>query len=469
VWFFAFLSLAGQIVGLVGERGIMPAGRFLDWAGSTYGSGAWRQMPTVFWLGASDAALRAVAWCGVGLAVLLVLGIAPVPVLFLLWTLYLSLAVAGQEFLSFQWDALLLETGLLAMLWAPVTWRLGRKEHRPSELARLLLVLLLFKLMFLSGATKLLSGDPTWRAATALDFHFETQPLPPWTAWYAHHLPAGVLHGLTLLTLVVEVVVPWLLLLPNRFRSLRIGAVGAIALLQVGIAATGNYGFFNALTLALCVPVLDDATLARLRLRRSNGDLPPESDAHRRLVLVAFPLFLGLSLLSMVRELAFTAPGGRGMRWWSGWANETMELVAPLRSINGYGLFRVMTIRRPELILEGSNDGVRWEAYDFRYLPDAVNEGPRFVAPLHPRLDWQLWFAALAPVENLGWLETLAARLRSGTPEVLALLGRNPFPSPPPRHVRAVLYDYRFSTPEERRRTGAWWVRERQGELPLGE
>jgi hypothetical protein len=465
----AFVSLAGQIVGLVGERGIMPAGRFLEWAGSTYGAGAWLQLPTVFWLGASDAALRGVAWAGVGLAVLLVLGIAPLPVLFLLWTLYLSLAVAGQEFLSFQWDALLLETGLLAMLWAPVTWRLGREEHRPSELTRLLIVLLLFKLMFLSGATKLLSGDPTWRGATALDFHFETQPLPPWTAWYAHHLPAGVLHALTLLTLVVEVVVPWLLLLPDRFRGLRIAAVAAIALLQVGIAATGNYGFFNALTLVLCIPVLDDATLARLRLRGSDGDLPPESQARRALVLVAFPLLLGLSLLSMVRELAFTVPEGRGLRWWPGWANETMEVVAPLRSINGYGLFRVMTIRRPELILEGSNDGARWEAYDFRYQPDAVEERPRFVAPFHPRLDWQLWFAALAPVESLGWLETLAARLRSGTPEVLALLGRNPFPGAPPRHVRTVLYDYRFSTPEERRHTGAWWVRERKGELPLGE
>ncbi|HEY7505134.1 MAG TPA: lipase maturation factor family protein [Gemmatimonadales bacterium] len=447
----------------------MPAGSFLEWAGSTYGTAAWRHLPTAFWLGASDAALRAVAWSGVGLAILLVLGIAPVPVLFLLWALYLSLAVAGQEFLSFQWDALLLETGLLAMLWAPVTWRLGREERRPSELARLLLVLLLFKLMFLSGATKLLSGDPTWRGATALEFHFETQPLPPWTAWYAHRLPAGVLHALTLITLVVEAVVPWLLLLPDRFRTLRIAAVGAIALLQVGIAATGNYGFFNALTLVLCLPVLDDASLARLRFRRSDGDLPRESRARRTLVLVAFPLLLGLSLLSMVRELAFTVRDGRGMRWWPGWANETMELVAPLRSINGYGLFRVMTIRRPELILEGSDDGTRWEAYDFRYQPDGVDERPRFVAPLQPRLDWQLWFAALAPAQSLEWLETLAARLRSGTPEVLALLGRNPFPNAPPRHVRMVLYDYRFSTPEERRQTGAWWVRERQGELPLGE
>jgi lipase maturation factor 1 len=467
IWFLAFASLAGQIVGLVGTRGIMPADRFLEWAGSIYGSAAWRELPTVFWLGASDGALRTVAWGGAGLGLLLALGFAPLPLLALLWALYLSLAVAGQDFLSFQWDALLLETGLLAMLWAPATWRLGRGERWPPELARVLLVFLLFKLMFLSGATKLLSGDPTWRHAAALDFHFETQPLPPWTAWYAHHLPVALRHALTLFTLVVETVMPWLLLLPRRFRAVRLAAVAAIALLQIGIVATGNYGFFNALTLVLCVPLLDDAALARLRLRRSGGELPPESRARHALVLVVFPVLLGLSVLGLGRELAFTAPGGRGLRWWPRWANETMETVAPLRSINGYGLFRVMTIERPELILEGSRDGVRWEAYDFRYQPDAVNERPRFVAPFHPRLDWQLWFAALAPVQSLGWLETLATRLRAGTPEVLGLLGRNPFPGAPPRYVQAVLYDYRFTTPEERRRTGSWWARERLEDFPL--
>jgi hypothetical protein len=179
-------------------------------------------------------------------------------------------------------------------------------------------------------------------------------------------------------------------------------------------------------------------------------------------------VLLGLSALSLVRELAFTAPAGRGLRWWPLRASAVMDVVAPLRSINGYGLFRVMTIDRPELVLEGSSDGARWKEYDFRFKPDAPGERPRFVAPFHPRLDWQLWFAALAPAQSLGWLETLADRLRAGTPEVMALLGRNPFPGGPPRYLRAVLYDYRFSTQEERRRTGAWWVRTPQGVVPLG-
>ena len=146
-----------------------------------------------------------------------------------------------------------------------------------------------------------------------------------------------------------------------------------------------------------------------------------------------------------------------------------LKWPAPFRSINGYGLFRVMTTERPELVIEGSADGVRWQPYEFRYKPGDVERRPRFVAPFHPRLDWQLWFAALGPAASLGWLESMAGRLRAGTPEVLKLLGRNPFSNAPPRFVRAVLYDYRFSTAEERERSGAWWVRELQGSIPLGE
>jgi hypothetical protein len=474
-----------QVQGLIGERGILPAGRFLDWAHSVYGADAYRLLPTLFWLDASDTALRAVAWTGAALGFVLILGLRPRLVLIVLWLLYLSLSVAGQDFLSFQWDALLLETGLLAALWAPRAF--PRRASPPpvllvSELpgpsdpsgdapafdpARLLLVFLLFKLMFLSGATKLLSGDPTWRHATALDFHFETQPLPPWTAWYAHHWPASLHRVLTWFTLVVELVVPWLLLLPVRYRRLRLAAVGAIAMLQVGIAATGNYGFFNLLTLVLCLPVLDGAPMLRLG-RRVDPDYEAVGPRPARpWVGVAASALLGLSALSLVREIAYTLPEGGGAAWWPGWGDRLMGWIDPFRSVNGYGLFRVMTTERPELVLEGSRDSVRWEAYDFRSKPGDPTRRPGFIAPFHPRLDWQLWFAALGPGRSLGWLQSLAERLRAGTPEVVALLGRNPFVAGPPRYVRAVLYDYRFTTPEERRRTGAWWVRAPQGTFTL--
>ena len=474
-----------QIQGLVGERGILPAARFLDWARSMYGPDAYRLLPTLFWLDAGDAALRLVAWSGAALGLLLLLGLRPRLLLIILWLLYLSLSVAGQDFLAFQWDALLLETGLIAALWAPRVF--PRRIAPPPVLlvpepddppdrwgdapafdpARLLLVFLLFKLMFLSGATKLLSGDPTWRHATALDFHFETQPLPPWTAWYAHHWPAWLHYGLTWFTLAVELAVPWLLWLPVRWQRLRLAAVSAIAVLQLGIAATGNYGFFNLLTLVLCVPVLDGAPMLRLGRRGVAADPVFGPRLARPWVGVAAAVLLGLSALSLGREIAYTLPAGHGAGWWPAWGNRVMGWIDPFRSVNGYGLFRVMTTERPELVLEGSRDSVHWQAYGFRYKPGDLGQRPGFVAPFHPRLDWQLWFAALSPGQSLGWLQALARHLRSGTPEVVGLLGRNPFATGPPRYVRAVLYDYRFSTAEERRRTGSWWVRSPQGTFML--
>jgi hypothetical protein len=457
VYLVAFASLAVQITGLVGEHGITPAAEYLQSARSVLGGDAYRVLPTVFWLNSSDLTLTLVSWTGSALAVLLILGVAPLPGLALLWVLYLSLSVVGQDFLSFQWDALLLEAGLLALLWAPGGWLPRRSERRPSDPARWLLVFLLFKLMFLSGATKLLSGDPTWRSATALDYHFQTQPLPPWTAWYAHQLSSGVHRAATLITFAIELGAPLLLLVPARLRRLRIAAALALILLQLGIAATGNYGFFNLLSIVLCVPALDDQFLRRLIPLRLEafGD---ESRARQTTLAVAAPLLLLLSALSFAREIAYTVPGG-GPGILPKWSDAVLGGLAPFRSVNGYGLFRVMTTERPELVIEGSQDGVQWKEYEFRYKPGPVDRRPPFVAPFHPRLDWQMWFAALDPVQSYGWLRSLTEHLRAGTPEVLALFGRNPFPDAPPAFLRIVRYDYRFSTPDERRRSGAWWVR----------
>jgi hypothetical protein len=467
VYLVAFASLAVQITGLVGEHGLLPAARFLEWAGSIYGGRAWRLFPTVFWAGVGDAALQAVCWAGVLLAGLLMLGIAPVPVLGALWLLYLSLTVVGQNFLSFQWDVLLLEAGLLAVLWAPLEWKPGAAEPPPPNGVRWLLVALLFKLMFLSGVTKLLSGDPTWRSLTALDYHFETQPLPTWPAWYAYHLPHAT-HRLAAAAMFLgELVAPLLLFAPPRLRALRIGGCAAIALLQLGIALTGNYGFFNLLTLVLCVPALDDDLLRRVLPFRVAARDRPEPRAWRAIGAGLVPAVLVLSALSFVAEIAYTLPSRRGLGLGPGWATTVLGWVAPFRSFNGYGLFRVMTTERPELVVEGSRDGEHWEAYGFRFKPGPLTRRPGFVAPYQPRLDWQMWFAALDPMGNAEWLTALARDLEAGTPEVLALLDRNPFAGAPPRAVRFASYDYRFSTPAERSRTGAWWVRELSGYLPI--
>jgi lipase maturation factor 1 len=464
VYLVAFASLAVQVRGLIGEHGLFPLGEYLERARETYGEGAWRLLPTLFWWDASDRALVVLTVSGMALAGLLILDVLPLIVLPVLWLFYLSLTVAGQDFLSFQWDGLLLEAGFLAALWAPAGWfpSLRLEERQPSAVVRWLLWLLLFKLMVLSGATKLLSGDPTWRNLTALDFHFETQPLPPWTAWYAHHLSERVHGAATALLLVVELIVPFTILAPSRFRLLRL--LGAVLLIgfQLAIAATGNYGFFNLLTIVLCLALVDDGVLrpfVRLRLTAPK----PESPFRRTTVGIAAVGLAGLSALTFVREIAQTRPGGG-----SGlpeWGDAVLGAFAPFRSVNGYGLFRVMTTERPEIVVEGSQDGVKWKPYEFRWKPGDPGRRPGFVAPFQPRLDWQMWFAALDPPGNRPLLEALLGRLLEGAPEVLGLMGRDPFPGSPPKYLRLVYFRYFFSSPETRANAGTWWSREPRGNL----
>ena len=466
VYLVAFLSLAFQIVGLVGRHGLFPAGEYLDHARTLYGPGVWRLLPTVLWLDSGDTALRVLSWSGVGLSALLILDVAPIVVLPLLWLAYLSISVVGQDFLAFQWDALLLEAGLLACLWAPAGWvpTLRLDERAPSPVVRWLLWLLLFKLMFLSGITKLLSGDPTWRNLTALDFHFETQPLPPWTAWYAHHLSQGVHRFMAGAMFVIELGAPFTIFAPARLRVVRIAGAFVLIAFQLGIAATGNYGFFNLLAIVLCVPLLDDRVLGRL-FRLPRDPARPESFFRRVLVGVAGAVLLMLSTASGVREAAYTLPAGAGDRYVPGWVEGLLDAFAPFRSVNGYGLFRVMTTERPEIVVEGSRDGVEWKAYEFRWKPGDPDRRPGFVEPFHPRLDWQMWFAALDPQAYRPLLESLIDHLLEGTPEVVGLMGRNPFPDSPPKYIRLKYFRYFFSSPEEQARSGAWWVREPRGNL----
>jgi hypothetical protein len=466
VYFVAFVSLALQITGLVGAHGILPAGGFLQRAHAAYGSAAYRLFPTLCWLGASDGTLRALGWVGAALALLLVAGVAQGPVLLLLWICYLSLAVVGQTFLWFQWDGLLLETGLLAVLYAPPQLRPSlAREHAPSAVMRWLVWALVFRLMLLSGITKLVSGDPTWRHLTALDYHFWTQPLPPWPAWYAHWLPEWMHQGMTLAIIAIELLVPWLIVVPERWGRwggrgglrVRRAACGLLVFGQLAIALTGNYGFFNLLAIVLCVSLLDDAVLARvLPLRLVAGD--PEPRWKQYAIRGLAPALGLLGALAFAREIVQTLPRARGGR---AFANPLLDVVAPLRSVNGYGLFRVMTTERYEIVIEGGADSVHWREYRFRWKPGDPARRPPFMAPHMPRLDWQMWFAALNPEGARDWLLPLLRHLLEGTPEVLALLGENPFPSGPPRYVRLAYYRYRFSTPTERATGGAWWQRER--------
>ncbi len=437
----AFLSLGTQVLGLVGSQGILPASEFLREAAAATGPERYALLPTLFWLDASDTALVGACAAGALLGALLGLGFAPFLLLLALWALYLSLVSVGRVFLGYQWDGLLLEATLVALPMAPLGWRPQSRE--PAAAALALPRFLLFRLMLASGLAKLLSGDALWRDLQALRVHYETQPLPTWIGFYAHQLPAWAQALSCLLMFVIELLVPFFLLGPRRVRRL---AFGPLVLLQVLIAATGNYAFFNLLTLALCLTLLDDADLPGWKPR----PFPASGRARRVAAWVAAVVLIGLSLLPFLGPLV-RLPWPRPLLG-------AYELVAPFRSLNSYGLFAVMTPERPEIQLEGSRDGVEWRPYRFRYKPGDSKRAPGFVAPHQPRLDWQMWFAALrGRCEAEPWMLRFLERLREGAPEVLSLLAEDPFPGSRPGFLRARLLSYRFTSLREQRATGDYW------------
>jgi predicted DCC family thiol-disulfide oxidoreductase YuxK len=446
IYLTAFVSFGVQALGLIGSHGILPLSEFADAVRSQLGSASYSRVPMVFWLDQSDFAIQVACWAGAALSLLLILDVIPRVSLFFLYALYLSLFYAGQEFMGFQWDLLLLEAGFLALLLSIAT--------KPGIW---LLRWLLFRFMFLSGAVKLLSGDPTWANLSALSYYFQTEPLPTPLAWYVHHLPHAVLTAATVATLFIELILPFLIFFPRRLRFV---AAFGIVLLQVVILLTGNYAFFNLLTMALCLVLFDDAALRRaLPVRATRFVQYYVRDIQPRKIVSsavgAFGLlivFTGLVQLNAVVNSRISPFGA----W-------ILGEIAPLRIVNTYGLFAVMTTTLPEIIVEGSDDGVQWREYGFKYKPGDVMRRPRWNAPHQPRLDWQMWFAALGTASENPWFSRFLQRLLENSPEVTALLGSNPFPRKPPRYVRALLYDYRYSTPEEKKATGAWWVRQPEG------
>jgi lipase maturation factor 1 len=488
VYVIAFGSLWLQLDGLSGHEGIVPVAPLLAAAQHRLGLERWWQFPTLCWLDASDGFLYLLCGLGVGLGILVMLGLLPALNLLVLWALYLSFATVCQPWLGFQWDNLLLETGFLSVWLAPLTLhdRL-RRAVPPSPLALWSLRWLLIRLMFASGVVKLSSEDATWRDLTALVYHYETQPLPTWIGWYAHQLPMAWQRASTLIMFGIELVIPWLILAPRR---LRLTACGCLVALQLLIAATGNYGIFNLLTLLLCLLLCDDAVWphawrARLDVtpfpatasaegaqlnvppfpasataegRQLNGAPSSARPRHWPAWSIA-PIVLVIFIMSLIQTMG-------SFRWHIQWPRPIPQVaswIAPFRTVNSYGLFAVMTTSRPEIIVEGSNDGQTWLPYAFPWKPGDVMRRPGFVAPYMPRLDWQMWFVALGSAQYQPWFRHFVERLLQGTPAVVGLLAHNPFPHTPPRYIRAVVYTYHFTDRATRQTTGAWWRRERQG------
>lgn len=441
IYFAAFASLALQIEGLVGADGILPVREFLDLARASLNTEAYWRLPTLFWLNASDFALVFACLAGMVASLFVVTGVLTRTALFACYALYLSLTYAGQVFMGFQWDMLLLECGFLAIL-----------LPGNSPIIPWLYRFLLFRFIATGGFVKLASGDPSWLNLTALLFHFETQPLPSPLAWYAHLLPEGFLLAVAAAVLIIELPVSLMIFLTRPFRLF---AAACFFVLQGGILLAGNFNFLNVLVIALCVFLLEDRNLKAIFTAKAQAEIlgkfqPPSHEAHAESAMVAlFVLSVcgGMLWQTSVRE-APAQPIHAFVR-----AADTLGIV------NDYGRSTVLATERKEIIVEGSDDGQTWLAYGFKYKPGDLAKPLAWNIPHQPRLDWQMSSAALGEAEQNPWLQRFMGKLLEGSKPVLSLLDHNPFPDHPPHFVRASLYRYSFTTLTERRQTGQIWRR----------
>lgn len=481
IYAVAFLSFGLQASGLVGDNGILPVNDYFlaveEYADTRENVSPLSLIPSLLWLGEPGTVLNYCIWGGFAASILLIMGILPGLATVLCWLCYLSLVNAVPVFLSYQWDALLLETGFLAILFVPwVAWQNVRAPHDPPRIARWLVWWLLFRLMFESGIVKLVMPEGvtlnSWTELTALNFHYFTQPLPNNRSWFIHWLPDWLHQASIIGMLFIELVVPFMILGPRRIRSL---AFHLLVFLQILIMASGNYGFFNLLTIVLCLSLIDDQVLpAKIRqwlkpepkTSRWENSLAPLGWIRIPIACLLFGIG-GLQVLNQAKVINLNDQIS-GL-------NDKANVVLPVYNaasrfnlINPYGLFRVMTTERPELVIEGRIDGDEWRAYEFRYKAGNPAEPPQAVLGHMPRLDWQMWFAAL----NLNyqgqypnWFASFLKSLALQRQDVINLLQYNPFPEQAPDQLRIRLYRYEFTTPEERAETGNWWKRTLRPEL----
>jgi hypothetical protein len=386
--------------------------------------------------------------------------------LLLCFLCFLSFIAVSQDFGQYQSDGMLLEAGFLALFVAPAGLLpgLGRRSL-PVRAAVFLLLWEWFRIYFESGVVKLRSGDPTWRNLTAMYEYYQNGPLPTWIGWYLQHLPNWFHVATAGMTLIMELVLVWMAFLPRRGRII---CFWIVTIWQAGVILTANYAFLNYLVLVLGFLLLDDQYLARFVPRRwrnsilvesaprSQAESPRPASSRRIQPIIAsfFLLWIGYATTAPLLQMLWPA---------APLPSTPVALLEPFRVANTYGLFAVMTPHRYEIEFQGSNDGQTWTPYPFRYKPQDVQDRPRIYAPYQPRFDWNLWFASLGSWQQSSIVPLTEERLLEGDKPVLGLFSGNPFSAQPPRYMRAVLYQYWFSTSEQKRTAGVWWRRQMLG------
>ncbi len=440
VYFIAFASLSGQIIALAGQSGILPVTELLEHASAQFGWKRFLAYPTLFWISAGDTALTAATWLGCAFSVLLALNYKTRFSLIVLYLLYLSLYHAGQTFMNFQWDYLLLEAGFLAIFLTP-----------DSRIIIFLYRWLLFRLRFLSGLSKILSNDPGWAGLSALTFYFETQPLPHIGAWYAHQLPEWVLILATAATLFIELIIPFMMFMSRKYRFI---AAWVTITLQLLIIMTSNHNWFNILTIILCLFLFDDKAIKRILPDSLCDWLLEQKQLSAISAYLRIPSYVFASLILFTSSIQIWEMVS-GTRI-SGRPGQTLNYIERWALVNKYHVFPTVNQQRIELVIEGTVDGRTWLPYQFRYKPGELNKPLHVVIPHQPRLDWMVWFVPLNPIFT-GWFESFLGALLENSPSVTAQLEHNPFPDTPPVAVRVQAFEYAFTDFDEHALSGHWW------------
>jgi hypothetical protein len=489
VYFSAFYSLLFQIKGLIGPSGILPAQQYLSAVSRALGATRLWYAPSLFWISSGSPMLMAAMLVGLAASIVALINIWPRLCFLICFVCFLSFVTASGVFSSYQSDGMLLEAGFISLFFAPrglfPGWGI---DSPPSRASLFLLQWEWFRIYFESGMVKLLSGDQQWRNLTAMDEYYQNGPLPTWIGWYVEHLPHWFHAASTVGTLVLELAIVFMLFFPRRVRLI---CFFIVTPWQAGVILTANYTFLNYLVLALGFLLLDDKFLLRFipaRLR------PPELPSLAHSIAADEP---SLSILASRGETPSSPPDRPTPQFRSllaahfksirlavsvvmlSWIayDTTVEMIAlpfrgvplptlpitalePFRIANQYGLFAVMTRGRYEIEFQGSSDGANWTPYPFRYKPQSLNEAPGVYAPYQPRFEWNLWFASLGDWHQNDIVPLTEERLLVNDADVLSLFRTNPFPQSPPRFVRAVLWQYWFTSTDEKHLTGNWWRRQ---------
>ena len=455
VYVIAFLVAINQILPLLGSDGLTPVDLYLKRIGAALGgnTSGFIRLPSVFWFWHSDAALITVAWIGFALSLIVLAGYANAIMLAVLWFLYMSFAHVGQEWYGYGWEIMLTETGFLAIFLCPFRDMRPFPKQAPPFLIIVLFRWLIFRIMFGAGLIKL-RGDKIWSSATALYYHFETQPIPgPLSRWF-HFLPHSILKIGVWFNWLAEIAAPLFVFAPKLGRHIA-GVI--IILFQLNLVISGNLSFLNWLTIIPALACFDDRFWSKILPKRlvqkaeaAMVVCQQPSKAKQRTIWFVVAVICILS----IQPIGNMMMSGQVM-------NTSFD---PLDLVNTYGAFGTVGQQRMNVVFEGttdndSTDHANWQPYIYKGLPVELNKRPPQIAPYQLRLDWQMWFASMSTPDEYSWTYNLIWKLLHNDKKTISLFAQNPFSKNPPRYIRAVLYRYSFARPGNPQHI--WWNRER--------